>query len=356
MSKVSVVVANYNNAQYLQKCLDSLLTQSYHDFEVLVFDDCSTDNSRQLIDTYTRKDKRFKLINLPQNKGIAYVRSICLSYCVGEYVAILDADDYSHPNRLLAQANYLDKHQDTVIVGSNYGVIDSNGKIKNRQKAIPTTDTELRWRLSIGNVYIHSTVMFRKSAALTAGGYDPDIECSEDMDLYCRLMPLGKLASIPKLLSYWRTHNSSYSKREPGKILEGTYRVLANNAKQILNREISLSEAEALFNYSGSSAQSEADYLTALQLIKAYKDLYWARSQSKVERRILLRCYLLSLLTLRKRNRKRSWYPRAASITNTSIKEAIHHKGYTWYLDFGLRTSTRNLLHLWQFTLGLCKP
>lgn len=356
MPKVSVVVANYNNAHYLGKCLDSLLAQSFYDFEVLVFDDCSTDSSRELISGYTSRDKRFKLIALPENMGIAYVRSICLEHCSGDYVAVLDADDYAHPQRLKLQAAYLDAHPDSVIVGSDYGVIDSDGKLKKHRKVVPVTDTELRWRLSIGNVYIHSTVMFRRVAALTAGGYDPNIECSEDMDIYCRLMPLGKLASIPKPLAYWRTHHSSYSKREPAKILTGTYKVLINNAKTILHKDITPSEAEALFDYSGSSAKTLADYLSALQLLQQYRSLYWQQYTSKSERHILQRCYIISLLTLRKRNRKQAWFPEVADTTNNSIREAVKLKGYTWFLDPHFKTSSRNLIHLWQCTLGINKP
>ncbi len=356
MPKVSVVVANYNNARYLGKCLDSLLQQSYKDFEVLVFDDCSIDSSRELINSYISRDQRIRLIALPKNMGIAYVRSICLEHCAGEYVAVLDADDYAHPQRLLLQATYLDAHTDTVLVGSDYGVIDSEGSIKKHRKAVPVMDTELRWRLSIGNVYIHSTVMFRRTSALTAGGYDPNIECSEDMDIYCRLMPLGKLASIPQALAYWRTHGKSYSKREPAKILNGTYKVLINNARQILKQDISSTVAEALFDHSGSSAKSSHDYQSALQLLKAYKAHYWQHTTIKAERRILLRCYIISLLTLRKRNRKQAWFPEVDGITHNSIMEAVKHKGYTWFLDTRFKTSTRNLIHLWQCTLGIYKP
>ena len=356
MPKVSVVVANYNNARYLGKCLDSLLQQSYKDFEVLVFDDSSTDSSRELINSYISRDQRIRLIALPKNMGIAYVRSICLEHCAGEYVAVLDADDYAHPQRLLLQATYLDAHSDTVLVGSDYGVIDEEGTIKKHRKTVPVTDVELRWRLSIGNVYIHSTVMFRKTAALAAGGYDPNIACSEDMDIYCRLMPLGKLASLPKPLAYWRTHHSSYSKREPAKILTGTYKVLINNAKQILKKDIGIPQAEALFDHSGSSARSSNDYLSALQLLKDYKALYLQQIHNPKETRILQRCYIISLLTLRKRNRKQAWFPEVDGITHNSIMEAVKHKGYTWFLDASFKTSSRNLIHLWQCTLGWYKP
>jgi hypothetical protein len=90
----------------------------------------------------------------------------------------------------------LDQFPDTVIVGGFYTVIDTHGNVKRKKKEIPTSDLELRWCLSIGNVYIHSTVMFRKDAAIKAGGYDPEIDCAEDMDIYCRLCPSRKARCI----------------------------------------------------------------------------------------------------------------------------------------------------------------
>jgi len=355
MPRVSVVVANYNNARYLNKCLDSLLAQSYTDYEVLVFDDASTDNSKEIIRNYSLLDKRFKLIELPENKGVAYLRSLCLTFCLGEYIAILDADDYSYPARLLYQVSYLDQHPDVVIVGGYYSVIDAHGIVKRKKKTIPTTDLELRWRLSVGNIFIHSTVMFRKEAAIIVGGYDPDIDCSEDMDIYCRLMTLGRLAAIPELLSCWRTHTTSYSNKAFERILLGTYTILVRNAKVLINRHISLTEAEALFNHSKTYAQSASDFLSALDIISSYKDLYWKQCRTKAEKKSLLRCHIQTLLSLRKRNLNRLWYPEVQENLNRSIKAVLFQDKYCWLLDPELKISARNWLHLWSYTLGIKK-
>ena len=346
MPKVSIIVANYNNSRYLGECLISLQQQTFQDYEVLVFDDASTDNSDELIQTFTSKDKRFKLIALPENKGVAYLRSISLNYCLGDYVAILDADDYSEKRRLERQVSVLDAEPDTVLVGGFYAIIDENGKLISKQKTIATTDLELRWGMSTGNSFVHSTVMFRKSAALAADGYNANMLCAEDMDFYSRIMLQGKLRAIPHVLSYWRTHAISYSQQKHEAIIKGTYTVLRQTAARLLNKNISLFEAAALFHNTMQAADSASSLLVALDILLAYRNLYWEKASSDRERGILLRCHLQSLLRIRKRNRKLAWYPQVLNQINGAISEIIRNQGYAWFIDSKLKISTRNWFYL----------
>ncbi len=100
MSKITVLVAVYNTEKYLRKCLDSLATQTLKDIQVVCINDCSTDHSQQIIEEYTRKDKRFHLINMPTNQGIAAARNKGLEIADGEYITMLDSDDWFAPDSL----------------------------------------------------------------------------------------------------------------------------------------------------------------------------------------------------------------------------------------------------------------
>ncbi len=348
MPRVSVIVANYNNERYLSECLDSLLQQSYRDFEVLVFDDASTDNSRELIGKYADMDKRFKLIALPVNKGVAHLRSISLSYCAGEYVAVLDADDYSDKDRLKREVVFLDSHPQVVLVGGMYATINETSKVLSLSKPLPENDLELRWSMSTSYCFVHSTVMLRKDAALAAGGYNANMTCAEDMDLFSRLMLHGKMATIPHLLSYWRTHSISYTGQASDKILSGTYENLAGTAKRVLGKDITQLEAKALYHL---KAHSRDALVIVLDVIQSYRKLYSQNTSVSSEQHLLLRLHLKMLLDIKKRNQDNSWYREVQPMLENHIKEIVSAIGYYWLWDRGLNLSTRNWLFLISLSL-----
>ena len=210
--KVTVIVASYNNARYLPACLDSLLHQTFSDFEVLVADDCSTDNSLEICQQYSKRDPRIRVITTEKNQGVTYVKHLGLKEATGEYIAVLDSDDVALPQRLEKQAAWLDSHPDTVLVAGYYGVIDANDRVIKRQKKAPIDDTSIRWWLTFGNCLIHSTVMYRGKPALDCGGYDVSFFHGEDIELYAKLLTVGKFEALPEVVSYWRSHRSSVTK------------------------------------------------------------------------------------------------------------------------------------------------
>lgn len=315
MPKVSVVVANYNNAQYLPECLNSLIGQSFADFEVLVFDDSSTDNSRELIAEYAAKDHRIKLIALPQNLGVAHLRSIALAHCSGEYIAVLDADDVSHPDRLQLQAHYLDTNPEVVLVASYAAMIDAESKVLQSCMTIPTTDDVLRWRLLSGNCFVHSTLMFRKEAALNAGAYNAEMSCAEDMDLICRIMLQGKLAAIPRILSSWRSHQVSYTQQALDRILAGTFAIIQSNAQRILGLSIS------------------HEHFTQHEPNPHIRHSYH-------------RLCLGSLLKIRKQCRNKAWFPQVRPVLRDAFLKVLRAPDYHWLWDANLRVSLRKRIYL----------
>jgi len=201
--KVTVLMAVYNAEKYLRQAIESILNQTFTDFELLIVDDGSSDSSPEIIRSY--QDPRIRVIRNSTNRGIAYSRKKALELARGEYVAVLDADDVALRERLQVQAEYLDANADVQLIGSAYEVIDENGNVV-RTCTVPTDPLTIRWKLLFGNCIAHSTAMFRRVTALEVGGYDERMTLAEDFDLYIRINKHGQIAQLDRPLVQWRRH------------------------------------------------------------------------------------------------------------------------------------------------------
>src|SRR3989344_7971206 len=131
---VSIVMPVYNAGDFLVEAVKSILNQTYKNFEFIIVDDASTDSSYSILKQYARKDKRIKLFNNTKNKGISISVKLAISKAKGEFIARMDADDISFPQRLEKQVEYLQKHLQTVAIGTQCLLIDKNGEIIGEKK------------------------------------------------------------------------------------------------------------------------------------------------------------------------------------------------------------------------------
>ncbi len=333
--KVTVLVASYNNARFLPACLDSLLNQTYSDFEVLVVDDCSTDESQKIADHYSRSDSRVKLITTEKNRGVTFTKHLGLERATGEYVAVLDSDDLAQPQRLEQQAAWLDSHPETVLVAGDYGVIDDTGKIIKRRKQVPHDDVSIRWWLTFGNCLIHSTVMFRRQPAIDGGGYDPYYFHGEDLDLYTKLLRVGKFAAIPEVVSLWRSHRASVTKYVPSEERERYYVELVQRSIQWqTGQDVDFDTAAAVFYNTRRPARSDIAFRAGIETIISAFDYFGsaaATHQSALQ--ILARCFIKHLVRLRKRNKKQTWWLDGRGDWVRGLRFLIVDAGYRWYRD-----------------------
>src|SRR6266705_845891 len=127
LPKVTVLMAVYNAENYLRQAIESILSQSFEEFELLINDDGSTDHSAEIIQSF--RDSRIRAIQNPINQGEERVRNQCLQIARGEYIAVLDADDIAHQDRLQIQTDFLDRHRDISLVGSPLEIIDESGRV-----------------------------------------------------------------------------------------------------------------------------------------------------------------------------------------------------------------------------------
>ena len=202
--KVSVIMAVYNGEQYLKESIDSILSQTFEDFELLIVNDGSTDRTKDILKEYD--DPRIRIF--PQsNKGCIAARHLAIKNARGKYLAIMDADDIALPERLSKTVAHLDSHSDVVLVGTGFIVSDDFTELE--QTVIPPADDcILRRCLLRYDPLKDPTNLIRAKAFKKAGGYK--VDHGFDYELYSRLAKVGKLANISDVLLITRQHADQF--------------------------------------------------------------------------------------------------------------------------------------------------
>jgi glycosyltransferase involved in cell wall biosynthesis len=209
--KVSVILPVYNGEPFILKAVNSILYQTFTDLECIIIDDCSTDNTVVLINEL--KDSRIKLIIKPQNTGYVESLNMGIQLATGKYIARMDADDISLPERLAQQVDFLDKHPETTVVATKIKLIDKDDKLIGDWKNDKLTHTaeDIVAYLPKGNCICHPSIMVRKEI-LDQYPYDTNQYGSEDWDLWLRLTADGyRIEKLPEVLLYYRTTGTSVS-------------------------------------------------------------------------------------------------------------------------------------------------
>ncbi|MFN8379622.1 MAG: glycosyltransferase family 2 protein [Anaerolineae bacterium] len=209
LPRISVVMPVYNGGSYLAAAVESILQQTYRDFELIALDDGSTDGSSTLLDEYAQRDPRIRVIH-QTNRGLVPTLNHGLELATGEYIARMDADDISAPTRFEKQVAYLDSHPDVGVVGTWLTVIDKLGTPLYVMK-MPVTNASIRWSLLKNNCIGHSTAMMRQSLFRTIGGYDKAALHAEDYDLWLRAAQEVHLANLAETLLMYRQWPMSIS-------------------------------------------------------------------------------------------------------------------------------------------------
>lgn len=213
--RVSVLMATYNGARLIAESIDSVLAQSLRDWELVVVDDGSTDGTPDLLSAYATRDSRIRVLRTPGNLGVVGARNFGFVACLGTYLAALDHDDISHPERLAAQAAYLDATPKVVLLGT--GVMLIQGERRSPKHHAPGSPLLMRWSLHTGNPLTWSSVMMRMEAARRLPVFlRAEYEFADDFDLYHRMLALGEIAQLDRVLTTYRWHatNTTHAKSD----------------------------------------------------------------------------------------------------------------------------------------------
>lgn len=262
--RISVLMSVYNGERYLRAAVDSILAQTFTDFEFLIIDDGSTDGTGALLADYATRDPRVQVIVQAVNQGLTTSLNVGLRLARGEYVARMDADDVSLPERFEHQTAFLDRHPEVGVVGGGFQVIDALGRPIPPIYEHPTQPGFVAWSLYFYNPIAHPTVMMRRANVLRVGGYDPAVPRSQDHDLWCRLSGQVQLANLSCPLTFLRKHDGNVSAREYEVSLACSVRAVQGLISRSLGRPVRETVVRNL--YTGRSATPHDAYEVAAMI------------------------------------------------------------------------------------------
>src|SRR3989344_8883541 len=172
---ISIITITRNRAGFISEAIESALEQSFPDWELIVIDDASEDDTREIVEEYIVRDSRIKYFRNDERLYISKSRNKALGLAQGEYVAVLDSDDvWSDRDKLKKQYEFLERNKDYVLVGGGVIVIDEFGK-ETRRYFNRESDENIRGKILFQNQFAHSSVMFKRDVALKVGGYDENL-------------------------------------------------------------------------------------------------------------------------------------------------------------------------------------
>lgn len=297
-------MAAFNSENFIAESINSILNQSFKNFELIIVDDGSTDNTVKMIEQFS--DHRIRLFKNGQNKGLEYTRNKLKVLAKAPLLAVLDSDDIAHPRRIEIQYRFMNDNPEFVLCGGQARIIDTKGIVTGKMQ-VPIKPKNLASQLLFGNVFINSSTMFRKDAFLAIGGYR-NLTLAEDYDLFVRMAEVGSVANIIKTVVDYRTHNNNIS------------------VKKI--KDWDLNEKKVL-SYMLSSLQIETDD----ELLEIYHQIVFGRLNQKN-----LENYFSLLRQIKEANELCHKYQ------SDDLSRKIYHKWYEILMDRNIKPNTLFML------------
>lgn len=270
---VSVIMAAKNVEKYISEAIDSVINQTYKNWELIIVDDGSNDTTLSIINDYTKNDSRIKIIHNEKSVGQAFARNTAVKNSSGDFLAILDADDIAMPDRITEQVHFLENNPNVSAIGGHAEIIDDNGKSLGIKRKALNIDA-IRFSLLLQNQFIHSTMMIRRGVFNKFGGYDNNFIYAEDYDLWSKIIEKNIVLNIDKVVSKFRIQPGSVTKMKDTQIIQ-----LKNNMVVVFRN------VRNLVDYTDDQIQKMYDmvnnYLTILRTIPAFY-LYFKLSRQYI--------------------------------------------------------------------------
>ena len=206
MVELSIIMPVYNGETYLRQAIDSILNQTYTNFELIVIDDASTDGTAKIIRSYN--DPRIKVIRNLDQQGNYPSRNKGQDIAIGKYFCVMDADDISYPRRLEVQYTYMENHPDILAIGTSFDF-----SISGLKRDLPLTYEQIQLALLDNNSFLHPSIMVRADVMRMHGGYNEKYIYSSDYDLMARLALSGKVENLPDVLMMYQCHECQISQK-----------------------------------------------------------------------------------------------------------------------------------------------
>lgn len=229
---VSVVLPVYNASPYLSQAIQSILSQTYQGLELIIIDDASTDNSWATITQFAQKDKRIRAIKNDVNLKLSKTLNRGIEIARGTYIARMDADDISLPDRLEKQVAYMDMHPEVGISGGNMEIMHADGKVF-AKRTYHLNDHDIRSHIFRYSPYSHPLIIMRKDILDKIGGYKDEYNPAEDYELYFRIGTASKFGNLSDTLLKYRIVEKSMTTGSTRKMELKTLEVRKKYAKDL---------------------------------------------------------------------------------------------------------------------------
>lgn len=214
----------YNGSKYMAEAIDSILNQTYKNFEFIAVNDNSTDSTWEILKSYKKRYPKIRIINLTSQNGPFKAVNKAIRYVKGEFIAPMDSDDISHPKRLEKEVEFMLSHQDAIVIGTYTRIIDSYGNIIGK-KTFATKNNDIYRQFFEVHPIVHPSSMVRRSLLPNKNIlYEIKFGINDDYYTFYRLLKYGKFANIPEFLFYYRIHLNNNS-------LQGTKGKFLNSVK-----------------------------------------------------------------------------------------------------------------------------
>lgn len=205
---VSVIMPAYNSALFIEEAIQSIIDQTYPFWELLIMDDCSSDNTAAVVEAILKRDQRIKLFKSEKNTGIAKQMNKALVECRGEYICRMDSDDISHPDRIREQLRLLEESKDIAVCMTGYRLFTQKDQLNAPVKEKDISSEEIKVEM-MKDLPVCGASFFARREVMTNYFFDEGLKIAEDYDLFSRMILVNKISNISKILYYYRKHGNS---------------------------------------------------------------------------------------------------------------------------------------------------
>jgi glycosyltransferase involved in cell wall biosynthesis len=261
---ISVVLPVYNAQDYILDAVNSILGQTFNDFELIVIDDASSDRSPEIVASLP--DPRIRLIRNGKNCGLVESLNIGLRVATGVYVARMDHDDIALPDRLARQFEFLEANSKVAVVGTGYQLIDAYAR-PSLIYSPPKTPVEVEWAMPFVCPVAHPTVMMRRSIISSLGGYSESAHFAEDYDLWERVLRHADISNVPEVLLLLRKHTKNMTNIWSSENARMAARVSLRRLNFLLGNDVEIDVAQCI------SSQGSAYQVKAMSAVKVIERL-----------------------------------------------------------------------------------
>lgn len=285
---ISVVLPTYNGSKYIKQSIESIINQTYKEWELIVIDDCSTDDTNKIVQEYTLKDNRIKLYKNETNKRLPASLNTGFAKTSGEYLTWTSDDNIYKENAFEKMIEYFQLNSDVGFVFSNMTIIDENGNIKQKNSYIPSSMEEIKYKNIVG-----ASFMYKREVYKTIGDYDTSKFLIEDYDYWLRISRKFKIRFINDSLYFYRTHSGSLTESKNSQMLEAKIKLYEEELSN--DKNLSKESTALIYNELAIASLGIGNYKQMKKYVKMFKSINI--SNVSLNKKVKISCLIGPTLT-----------------------------------------------------------